>query len=73
LVVVLAALGVACSGGEDELVASDVVSAIPWTAPETARYRLLQGDDVKGSAELQIEEDGDSLALKQYFDIPDEM
>ena len=72
LVVVLAALGVACSGGEDELVASDVVSAIPWTAPETARYRLLQGDDVKGSAELQIEESGGALVLRQNFNIPDE-
>ena len=52
--------------------ASDVVSAIPWTAPETARYRLLQGDDVKGSAELQIEEGGGALVLRQNFNIPDE-
>lgn len=52
--------------------ARDVVSTIPWTAPETARYRLLQGDDVKGSAELQIKEDGDALVLTQSFEIPDE-
>lgn len=72
LIVVLAALAAACSGGSDELVARDVVSDIPWAAPETARYRLLQGDDLAGSGEIRLEESDGVLVLGQTFDIPDE-
>jgi hypothetical protein len=70
-VVALALFG-ACSGGSDELVANDVLSAIPWSAPETARYRLLHDDDTKGSAELRIEARDGGLLLSQAFDIPDQ-
>ena len=62
----------ACSGGSDELVAQDVLSAIPWSAPETAHYRLLHDDDTKGSGELRIEAREGSLVLAQNFDIPDQ-
>jgi hypothetical protein len=66
------ALLAACSGDSDELVAQDVLSAIPWSAPETAHYRLLHDDDTKGSGELKIEMRGDVFVLAQTFDIPDQ-
>ncbi len=68
----LVLFAIACSGDSDELVARDVVSKIPWSAPETAQYRLLQGDDVKGSGELSIEASGSTLVFNQSFEIPDE-
>lgn len=72
LFVVLIALAAACSGGSDDLVARDVVSQVPWSVLETARYRLLQGDDVKGSGELGVEEESGRLVFKQSFEIPSE-
>jgi len=71
LVVFLALIG-ACSGDSDGLVAQDVLSAIPWSAPETAHYRLLHDDDTKGSGELRIEAREGALVLAQSFDIPDQ-
>lgn len=62
----------ACADGGDQLVARDVVSDIPWPAQESARYRLLQGDDLKGSGELNIDQRDGGLVLTQDFDIPDE-
>lgn len=72
LLILIVALGFACSGGEDNLVARDVVSDIPWAARETSRYRLLQGDDFKGNGELNIEQRDGVLVLTQDFKIPDE-
>jgi Protein of unknown function (DUF3108) len=65
------ALLCACSGS-DELVARDVLSEIPWSAPETTNYRLLHDDDQKGSGELRIEMREGTLRLSQSFDIPDQ-
>lgn len=62
----------ACSGGDDELVAQDIVSEIPWTGPEAFEYRLLQGDDVKGTGSLKLREASDALVLEQKFEIPEE-
>jgi hypothetical protein len=64
--------GASCSDGSDELVAQDVGSESPWPAPDTSRYRLLQGDDVKGTGEFRIEESGSVLILTQDFEFPDE-
>lgn len=61
----------ACSGS-DELVAQDVLSQIPWSAPETAHYRLLHDDDQKGTGELRIESREGAVVLSQNFDIPDQ-
>ena len=72
LLVLIVAFGVACSGDEDNLVANEVVSDIPWPSRETSRYRLLQGDDFKGSGELSIEQRDGVLVLTQDFEIPDE-
>ena len=35
--------------------------------PETARYRILDGDDIKGSGVLSIEARGDALIFSQSF------
>jgi hypothetical protein len=61
-----------CSDGSEDLVARDIVSEIPWEVPETAKYRLLQGNDVKGSGVLTIESRGETLTIGQVFEIPDE-
>lgn len=45
----------ACGDEAVNFVGQDVVAGIPWILPEEARYRLLDGDEVKGSAVLRIE------------------
>ena len=65
-------VAVACSGSEDDLVAQEIVSEIPWTGPEAFEYRLLQGDDVKGTGALTLRDAGDTLVLGQEFEIPEE-
>ena len=75
LILIPAALLVACSDDSGELVERDIVSEIPWTAAgEKATYRLLQGDDLKGTGVLAIGSpvDPGSLRLQQSFEIPDE-
>jgi len=68
----LLALVTACSGEGDELVARDIVSQIPWTEPESFEYRLLQGDDVKGSGTLTLSFASDTFVMEQAFEIPEE-
>jgi hypothetical protein len=65
-------IAVACSGGEDDLVAREIVSEIPWTGPETFEYRLLQGDDVKGSGALTLSFTTTTFVMEQAFEIPEE-
>lgn len=72
LLLLLTLIGAACSGEDNDLVARDIVTEIPWSAPETARYRLLQGDDVTGRGELRIEANAGGLVFDQSFEIPDE-
>jgi len=71
-VLLLVAFVASCSGGDDELVAQDIVSEIPWAGPEVFEYRLLQGDDPKGTGALKLREAGDELVLEQKFEIPEE-
>ncbi len=66
-----AALVAGTCGGEDAIVSQDVVSAVPWQAPESARYRILNDDKVVGSAELGIDRQGPSLKLTQDFNFPE--
>lgn len=62
---------VACAG-ERTVSGVNVVTAIPWTVPELARYRLIDDGVAVGSLEMRIEaEDGDSLRLVQLFDFPE--
>jgi hypothetical protein len=65
-------IALACSGGEDDLVAREIVSEIPWTGPETFEYRLLQGDDVKGSGALTLSVTTTTFVMEQRFEIPEE-
>ena len=65
----------ACADDSGELVARDIVSKVPWTAAgEKATYRLLQGDDVKGTGVLAIGRPigAGTLRLQQSFEIPEE-
>lgn len=62
----------ACGGGSTVLSGREILSAIPWTAPETARYRLLDGDEVKGTGVLEIASEDGSLVLSQRFEFPDD-
>lgn len=62
----------ACSEDSGELVARDIVSEIPWESPESAQYRLLQGDDLKGSGTLSLGEQGGFTRMVQAFEFPEE-
>ena len=52
--------------------AQDIVSEIPWTGPESFKYRLLQGDDVKGTGALTLSVASDTYVMEQAFEIPEE-
>ena len=62
----LAAL--ACESDGAPLSSQAVVSSIPWTAPEEARYRLLDGDDERGTGLLTIEAADGTFEFRQEFD-----
>jgi len=66
-IVFVAILASACAD-EEGPETMDIVSEIPWTAPEEHRYVLRQNGEDKGSAVLRIEEDdGGRLRLIQRF------
>ncbi len=58
----------ACESGSSVLSGQDVVSNIPWTAPEEARYRILDGDEERGSGVLSIEAEDGSFSFRQEFE-----
>ncbi len=62
----------ACGGGGDLSGNTHVISDIPWSVPETASYRILNGDDVVGSGVLRIEDREAGLLLSQDFQATDE-
>ena len=72
LILIPVLLLAACSDDSVDLVARDIVSDIPWDVPETAKYRLLQGDDLKGSGVLGLSNNGTAVRVTQTFDIPEE-
>ena len=61
----------ACSTGETDRPTSDIVSNIPWPAQEEATYRLLEDDEVIGSATLSTAVDGERLLMNFSFSFPD--
>ena len=61
-----------CGGGETVFSGQAVLTVVPWSAAETAHYRLLDGDDPKGTATLSIEPQGSVVLFRQTFEIPDE-
>lgn len=68
LIAVSMAAGVACGTGESGPRAEDIVSDIPWTAPETYRY-VMQNDDQEtlGEAVFAIEREGDTFVMTREF------
>lgn len=73
LLLSLAALALAaCSNSDDDLIAREVVSTIPWDPPQSWTYNLLDDDDEIGTGVLSVEGDGDDLVFTQEFAIPDE-
>lgn len=72
--VALAASAIACGGGGSTTFSGngDVLSGMPWTAPETATYRLLDGKKVIGSGELTLKLEGEMLVFTQDFSFPDQ-
>ncbi len=43
----------------------DIVTTVPWSAPETHTYTLKQDGKDKGTTTLAVEKDGDRFVLKQ--------
>jgi hypothetical protein len=64
----LALAAAACESESTVLSSGDIVSSIPWTAPEEARYRLMDGDEVKGSGVLRIEARDGKFSFTQEFE-----
>ncbi len=65
----LLALAVAACESETVLLSGQtVVSNTPWEAPEEARYRLMDGDEVKGSAIFRIEIQDGKVRFTQEFE-----
>ena len=61
----------ACSTGDSDRPTSDIVSTIPWPAQEEATYRLLEDDEVIGSAILSTTVEGERLLMDFVFNFPD--
>lgn len=62
----------ACGSGT-KVKSNEIVDTIPWTAPETTKYRVLDNDDKeRGTLEMTVEEDGDTYVLRQHFEFPDD-
>ena len=58
----------ACGGtSEPDIPTRDIVSTIPWNAPESLRYRITDGDDLLGHGELNITVSGSRFILEQAF------
>ena len=74
LIAALALLALALAGCKSEtatLSGEAIVSDIPWPASEDARYRLLDGDDEKGSGVLTIDSQGGRVTFRQAFESED--
>lgn len=57
----------ACEPETTVLSSRDVVSQIPWGGSEEARYRLMDGDEVKGEGVLSIETLEGKVVFRQEF------
>jgi len=61
----------ACKSETATLSGEALVSDIPWPSSEEARYRLLDGDDEKGSGVLTIDTKGGRVTFRQAFESED--
>jgi Protein of unknown function (DUF3108) len=56
---------------QEHVTSRDIIAKIPWTAPETDSYRVLDGNGKEvGAAQLKIEKNGANLRLTQHYDYP---
>lgn len=62
---------VACQGETSVLSGEDIVSRIPWRAPEEASYRLLDGEETLGNGLLRIESAQGEITFTQEFESED--
>ncbi len=64
----LLALALAACGSQTSILSGqDIVSSTPWGTHEEARYRLTDGDEVKGSGVLRIESADGEVTFSQEF------
>lgn len=68
---VLALAAAACESETSTLSDQEIVAGIPWKAPEEARYRLMDDDEVRGSGVLRIEPQDGDLTFTQEFESGD--
>ncbi len=61
----LAATAAACGSTTDGPTRSDIVSQIPWTAPESHTYELRENNKPKATTVLSIEKREDAFVLTQ--------
>ena len=60
-------LAAACKSDDACPTCTDIVTTIPWSAPESHTYRLKDGDKDRGQAVLSVKQDGDRLVFTQSF------
>ncbi len=71
LIATLSLAGLTLAGCKSEtasLSGEAIVSDIPWPAREEAHYRLMDGDDEKGSGVLTIDSEGGRVTFRQAFE-----
>ena len=61
------ALAAACRSESACPTCQDVVTAVPWSAPETHQYQLKDGNTIKGQATFAVKQDGDRFVFTQSF------
>jgi hypothetical protein len=61
----LPAAATACASTTSGPQRSDIVTQIPWTAPETHTYELRENNKPKATTTLSIAKDGDAFVLTQ--------
>jgi hypothetical protein len=62
----------ACTLADEETVATqDVVGSIPWTVGEETSYTIMDGDEVRGTGVLRIDQEDGGLRLSQHYQNPD--
>ncbi len=71
----IALLGIACTtlaiaasgcANGDSIKTQDIVTSIPWSAPESHTYELKVNNKVQGQSTLSIANDGDAVVLTQH-------
>jgi hypothetical protein len=69
----LAVLALAAACTDEDVTANDIVGAVPWEGPETAKYIVFDNDDEEavGSLTMTIEPGPAITTLRQYFEFPD--